>query len=114
MARKSTVAMQDDAILQEVHALIRRGRTINEITEALKALGADVSRSATARYVKSERESMRQMVKAQTMARAWVEEFGKEPDGDVAGCCRRCWKPLRTAPWTIWPRLKPPRPRKCM
>lgn len=83
MARKSTVAMQDDVILQEVHALIRRGRTINEITEALKALGADVSRSATARYVKSERESMRQMVKAQTMARAWVEEFGKEPDGDV-------------------------------
>lgn len=83
MGRKSTVAMQDDAILQEVHALIRKGRTIDEITEALQALGADVSRSATARYVKTERESMRQMVKAQSLARVWVEQFGKEPDGDV-------------------------------
>ena len=83
MGRKSTVAMQDEAILREVHALIRQGRTIDEITKALKELGADVSRSATARFVKSERESMRQMIKAQSMARAWVEEFGKEPDGDV-------------------------------
>ncbi|OGT57876.1 MAG: hypothetical protein A3E01_05220 [Gammaproteobacteria bacterium RIFCSPHIGHO2_12_FULL_63_22] len=83
MGRKSTVAQQDAAILQEVHDLIRKGRTIDEITEVLHALGAEVSRSATARYVKGERESMRQMVKAQTMARVWVEQFGKEPDGDV-------------------------------
>lgn len=83
MARKSTVAMQDEAILQEVHALIRKGCTIDEIAKALKALGTGVSRSATARYVKSERESMQQMIQAQTVARAWVEKFGKEPDGDV-------------------------------
>lgn len=83
MGRKSTVAQQDEAILQQVHALIRKGCTIDQIFEALKSFGADVSRSATGRYVKSERESMRQMIKAQATARAWVEEFGKEPDGDV-------------------------------
>lgn len=83
MGRKSTVAQQDDAVLQQVHGLIRKGFTIDQIHEALQTLGAEVSRSATARYVKTERESMRQMIKAQTMARAWVEEFGKEPEGDV-------------------------------
>ena len=83
MGRKSTVAQQDQVILQTVHDLILKGCTIDRIHEALQGLGAEVSRSATARYVKNERESMRQMVKAQAMARVWVEQFGKEPDGDV-------------------------------
>lgn len=83
MGRKSTVAQQDQEILKQVHDLIRKGSTIDQIFEALKAFGADVSRSATGRYVKSERESMNQMIKAQTMARAWVDKFGQEPDGDV-------------------------------
>jgi len=83
MGRKSTVGLQDAAVLKQVHGLILKGCTIDQIHEALQALGAQVSRSATGRYVKNERESMRQMVKAQTMARVWVEQFGKEPDGDV-------------------------------
>jgi len=83
MARKSTLAVLDESILVEVNRLIRKGRTIDEILVALESLGADVSRSATGRYVKSERESMRQREKAQSMARVWVEQFGAEPDGDV-------------------------------
>jgi hypothetical protein len=84
MGRKSTLAVLDEAVLAEVNKLIRKGRTIDEILVALESLGADVSRSATGRYVKSERESMRQYSKAQGMARVWVEQFGTEPDGDVA------------------------------
>lgn len=84
MGRKSTLAVLDESILLEVNRLIRKGRTIDEILAVLESLGADVSRSATARHVKSERESMRQYMKAQGMARLWVEQFGAEPDGDVA------------------------------
>lgn len=83
MGRKSTLAVLDESILAEVNRLIRKGRTIDEILVCLESLGADVSRSATGRYVKSERESMRQREKAQSMARVWVEQFGTEPDGDV-------------------------------
>nr|WP_315206402.1 phage protein Gp27 family protein [uncultured Albidiferax sp.] len=84
MGRKSTVAVLDEAIVAQVGLLIRKGRTIDEILVALEELGADVSRSAVGRFVKSERESMRQYAKAQGVARVWVEQFGAEPDGDVA------------------------------
>lgn len=84
MGRKSTLAVLDESILAEVNLLIRKGRTVDEILVALESLGAEVSRSATGRYVKSERESMRQYSKAQGMARVWVEQFGTEPNGDVA------------------------------
>jgi Protein of unknown function (DUF3486) len=84
MGRKSTVAVLDEAIVGEVHNLIRKGHTIDAIVAMLEQLGSDVSRSAVGRYVKSERESMRQYSKAQATARVWVEQFGAEPNGDVA------------------------------
>lgn len=84
MGRRSTIAVLDEAIVTEVNRLIRKGHTINEILVTLEGMGAEVSKSAMGRYVKSERESMRQFAKAQGMARVWVEQFGAEPDGDVA------------------------------
>ena len=84
MSRKSTVAVLDEAIVGEVNRLIRLGRTIDEILAALEPLGADVSRSAMGRYVKSARQSMEQYTKAQDVARIWMDKFGSEPSSDVS------------------------------
>jgi hypothetical protein len=84
MARKSTVAVLDEAIVGEVNRLIRIGRTIDEILAALEPLGADISRSAMGRYVKSARQSMEQYAKAQDVARIWMDKFGSEPSSDVS------------------------------
>jgi hypothetical protein len=84
MGRKSTVAVLDEAIVGEVNRLIRMGRTIDDIMAALEPLGADVSRSAMGRYVKSARQSMEQYTKAQDVARIWMDKFGSEPSSDVS------------------------------
>ena len=84
MGRKSTVAALPKELVEACNALIREGRTIDEILAALRELGADVSRSATARYVKGARESMEKYRLAQDAAKLWVEKFGAEPSGDVA------------------------------
>lgn len=84
MARRSTVAVLDEAIVGEVNRLIRQGRTIDEILSALEPLGVEVSRSTMGRYVKTARESMEQYSKAQAQASVWLEKFGQEPSSDVA------------------------------
>ncbi|MFM9881234.1 MAG: phage protein Gp27 family protein [Burkholderiaceae bacterium] len=84
MGRKSTVAVLDESIVGEVNRLIRHGRTIDEILAALEPLGAEISRSAMGRYVKSARQSMEQYTKAQDVARIWIEKFGSEPTSDVS------------------------------
>lgn len=68
----------------EVNRLIRLGRTIDDILAALEPLGAEVSRSAMGRYVKSARQSMEQYTKAKDYARIWLDKFGSEPDSDVS------------------------------
>lgn len=65
-------------------AAIRAGRTIDEIVEALRPLGVSISRSAAGRYVKRARETMKKYVEAQEVRKIWVEQFGKDPDGDIA------------------------------
>ena len=84
MARKSTVAALPKELVEACHGLIREGRTIDDILAALQALGADVSRSAVGRYVKSARESMDKYRQAQEVAKVWVSKLESEPDGDVA------------------------------
>lgn len=84
MGRKSTVAVLDESIVSEVNRLIRDGCTIDEILRALQPLGAEVSRSAMGRYVKSARESMEKYRQAQEVAKVWVDKLETEPTGDVA------------------------------
>ena len=84
MARKSTVAVLDESIVSVVNQLIREGCTIDEILRALQPLGADVSRSAMGRYVKSARESMEKYRQAQEVAKVWLDKLEHEPNGDVA------------------------------
>ena len=83
MARKSTVAQLPKELVEACNGLIRDGHTIDDILAALRALGADVSRSAVGRYVKSARESMEKYRQAQEVAKVWVDKLEAEPSGDV-------------------------------
>jgi hypothetical protein len=83
MGRKSTVAALPAPIVEACHALIRDGKTIDDIVGALAELGAPVSRSAVGRYVKSARESMEKYRQAQEVAKVWVDKLEAEPTGDV-------------------------------
>ena len=84
MGRKSTVAALPKELVEACNGLIRDGHTIDDILAALRALGADVSRSAVGRYVKSARESMEKYRQAQEVAKVWVDKLEAEPSGDVA------------------------------
>lgn len=84
MGRKSTVAFLDAAIVDEVNKLVRGGKTIDDIVNVLRELGASVSRSAVGRYVQSARESMEKYRQAQEVAKVWVDKLETEPQGDVA------------------------------
>lgn len=83
MARKSTVAQLPKELIDACNGLIRDGRTIDEILAALQTLGAQVSRSAVGRYVKSARDAMDKYRQAQEVAKVWVDKLEAEPNGDV-------------------------------
>ena len=83
MGRKSTVAALPKELVEACNGLIRDGCTIDQILQALHTLGADVSRSAVGRYVKSARESMDKYRQAQEVAKVWVDKLEAEPSGDV-------------------------------
>lgn len=84
MGRRSTVSRFPEPIVIQVNQLIRDGHTIDEIVATLQGMGADVSRSAMGRYVKSARESMEKYRQAQEVAKVWVDKLETEPSGDVA------------------------------
>lgn len=83
MGRKSTLAELPQELIDACNRLIREGRKIDDILAALTQLGADVSRSAVGRYVKSARESMEKYRQAQEVAKVWVDKLEAEPSGDV-------------------------------
>lgn len=84
MGNRSTIERLDQSIVDECSRLIKAGRTIDEITQALRGLDADVSRSAVGRYVKSAKKAMESYTKAQEVAKVWVDRLEAEPSGDVA------------------------------
>lgn len=83
MGRRSSLEALPKELQDALHRLIRDGRTIEEIREHLGALGAEVSKSATGRYVKSARESMERYKQASSVAGQWVAQLGENPSGDV-------------------------------
>lgn len=82
--RTSTIKRLDEPVQEEVNRLVRAGWTIDEITDQLKQLGAQVSRSAVGRYVKGARESMEMYREGQELAKMWLDKLGTDPQGDVA------------------------------
>lgn len=87
MARRSSIEQLPRELSDLCHRLIREGRTIHEITDALNQLDAEVSKSAVGRYVKSAREQMDRYREAQKVAGMWVEQLGENPRGDVGTLC---------------------------
>ena len=82
MARRSSIVM-DLRVKEAVDGAIRANRTIDEILEVLQPLGADISRSAVGRYAKRARETMEKWREAQEVRKIWVDQFGKDPEGDI-------------------------------
>lgn len=82
--RKSTITALPSELRETLDRLIREGRfTINEITEHINQLGADVSRSAVGRHHVKVTAQMENFAKAREVATAWVQKFGEAPQGDV-------------------------------
>lgn len=84
MGRTSSLRRLPVEVQQLVDQLIRQGHTIIEITEHLKSLDEDVSKSAVGRYVKDAREKMHEYRAAQELASQWTAMANEQPRGDVS------------------------------
>lgn len=79
----STIDKLPEELRDQLARLRRDGRTITEIHDHLAKLGAEVSRSAVGRHVKSMAEVGEDMRRAAEMARFVVDQFGEETDERV-------------------------------
>ncbi|MCB1832084.1 MAG: DUF3486 family protein [Geminicoccaceae bacterium] len=83
MGRRSAISQLDEAVRDEVHRLIRQGRTIDEITAHLHELDADVSRASVGRYKRKMEDQLRRYREAQEVAGVWVKNLGEDPRGEM-------------------------------
>lgn len=82
--RRSTITQLDPRIRAAVDAAIREDRaSIEEIVALIKSLGGEASRSAVGRYAKNTREQMKDYIEMQALAKTWMTEVGKQPEGNV-------------------------------
>lgn len=79
----SSIDRLPEEIREAIAQAKRAGRTIDEITDHVRQLGADVSRSAVGRHVKTLAEIGDEMRQTQEWARFLVEEFGDVTDDRV-------------------------------
>ena len=63
MPRRSSLEFLSPEILEAVHEAMYEGATIDEMVRRIRALGGKCSRSAVTRYVKRERDALRQRYK---------------------------------------------------
>lgn len=85
MTGKSSIQRLPAELKEAADRAVREGRaTIDEIVDLLNGLGAEVSRSAVGRYVKSAREQMQTYRQAQEVASVWAKRMEEQPSGDVA------------------------------
>ena len=83
--RRSSITQLQPAVREAVDRAIREDRaTIMEITAMINAMGGEVSKSAVGRYAKDQREELKDTLKFQSMAKTWITEIGKNPEGDTA------------------------------
>jgi len=84
VSRKSSISRLDPRIREAVDAAIREGRaTIEDVVLLIRAMGADVSRSAVGRYKLRAEAQMQKYREAQEVAKVWIGKLQAEPDGDV-------------------------------
>lgn len=83
MGRRSSIEQLPEPLREELSRQLKAGRTIDELVAHLQQLGAQVSRSAMGRYVKSANESLETYRQGQEMARVWLDKLESDPQGDV-------------------------------
>ena len=82
--RRSTVAKLPKEMREAVDKAIAEGATIDEITARIRAEGENCSRSAVGRYAKDTRELIQKRQEADRVVKAWMQEFGDHPQGELA------------------------------
>lgn len=82
MSPRSSIEL-DPRLKEAADEAIRRGGTIDEILEALQAVGGEVSRSAVGRYAYKTRATMAKVKETREIASVWADKLGSEPDGDM-------------------------------
>ena len=82
--RPGTVDRLPEAVRERIGELRRDGRTIDEIMDALAALGGAVSRSALGRYTHRIDQIGRAMRESREVAVALVDRYGAEPENRQA------------------------------
>ena len=88
MPRKSVISQMPDEIQQAVAEAIREDRaTIDEITQMIRQMGGEVSRSAVGSYVKKANEAMERYRKTQSVAKTFAENM--QASGDAAQVARQ-------------------------
>lgn len=71
-------------ILDEVNRRLEGGWTVTEVTQALRELGTDISRSAVGRYRKQWAEQIRDLAEVREFSRTVVAELSKQPESRMA------------------------------
>ena len=83
MARKSTIEQLPESVREQVHRLIREGRTVDEITAKLDELNQEVSRSSVGRYKQRYERQLERYREAQNVAGILLQDLGQEEGSDV-------------------------------
>lgn len=83
MAQRPKVDKLPAEIRDAAYALLRAGRTVDDITEHLQSLGADVSRSGVGRWKKGAEKSMQALKRAQALGEGWAKSLSEDPEGKV-------------------------------
>ena len=81
---RSSVAKLPPELREAVDKAIADGATIDEITARIREGGESCSRSAVGRYAKDARELIQKRQEADRVVKAWMQEFGDRPQGELA------------------------------
>lgn len=83
MGRRGSMDSAPSQIVAEFNRLVRDGWTIDQIREAMAALGHPMSNGAAGRAVKKAREQIEALKESQEVAGMWVQQLGENPHSDV-------------------------------
>jgi hypothetical protein len=85
MARASKIRRLPKELLEQLHAMMDAGHTLDAITTHLKKFGADVSRSGIGRYVHQQEKVLENIRRSREAAEAIVGELGSGADEGKMG-----------------------------
>lgn len=83
MGRRSNVSKLPEAIREVAERLLREGRTVDEITDALTAMGAEVSRSGVGRWKLGAEKALKRFRDVQALGATWAKSLKDDPEGKV-------------------------------